>query len=116
MVKSLHAEFVERTGQLPQLHMHEAIAELAGSGEAALAAELEELRQRWSRAVRRRSHACPPGSARKRLEDVLLRLEAALELREPGQAAAAGWHAAERQQAHAAVAALRAEGESNAAS
>jgi hypothetical protein len=115
MVKSLHAEFVERTGQLPQLHMHAAIAELAGSGEAALAAELEELRQRWSRAVRRRMQACPPGSARKRLEDVLLRLEAALELREPGQASAAGC-AAERRQAHAAVAGLRAEGEGNAAS
>ena len=116
MVKSLHAEFVERTGQLPQLHMHAAIAELAGSGEAALAAELEGLRQRWSRAVRRRMQSCPPGTARKRLEDVLLRLETALELREPGQPSAAGWRAAERRQAHAAVDGLRAEGEGTAAS
>lgn len=115
-MKSLHAQFVERTGQLPQLQMHAAIAELAGSGEAALAAELEELRQRWSRAVRRRLQSCPPGSARKRLEDVLLRLESALELREAGERSTTDWLAAERQRAHAAVAALRAEGERDAAS
>ena len=111
MVKSLHAEFVERTGQLPQRLMHAAIAELAGSGEAVLAADLEQLRQLWSRAVRQRVHACQPGSARKRLEDVLLRLETALELRKPGEASATEWLAAERQRAHAAVAALRVEGE-----
>jgi hypothetical protein len=105
MSKSRHAEFIERTGQLPQTCMHAVIAELSGSGEAALAAELELLRQQWSRAVRRRLSTCPPVSARKRLEDALLRCEAAVFAEHAEQLAI------EREGAHAAVAALRTEGD-----
>jgi hypothetical protein len=70
--------FILQKGQLPQLLMHAAIAELAGAGESALAAELEQLRVRWSTAVRRR--AAISLSRRQRLQHVMLRLGTAVGL------------------------------------
>lgn len=70
--------FVAQKGELPQVLMHVAIAELAAAGESELAAELEELRVRWSKAVRQKAALGPQVPRRKRLEQVLLRLGTAV--------------------------------------
>jgi hypothetical protein len=72
--------FVAQTGELPQTLMHVAIAELTAAGEGELAAELEELREQWSKAVRRRAALGPRPGRRDRLEQVLLRLGNAIGL------------------------------------
>jgi hypothetical protein len=75
-----HQNFVAQKGQLPQPLMHAAIAELTAAGEGELAAELEELRERWSKAVRRRARLGPRPGRRDRLEELLLRLGNAIGL------------------------------------
>jgi hypothetical protein len=72
--------FVAQTGLLPQTLMHVAIAELTAAGEVELAAELEELRERWSKAVRRRALLGPRPGRRDRLEQMLIRLGNAIGL------------------------------------
>lgn len=75
-----HKNFVAQKGELPQVLMHVAIAELTAAGEGELAAELEELRERWSKAVRRRAALGPRPGRRDRLEQLLLRLGNAIGL------------------------------------
>lgn len=78
--EAVHRNFVAQKGELPQRLMHVAIAELTAGGEGELAAELEELRMRWSAAVRRRAALGPAVSHHQRLEHVLIRLGTAVGL------------------------------------
>ena len=85
---AVYRNFVAQMGELPQTLMHVAIAALAAAGEGELAAELEELRERWSKAVRRRAALGPRPGRRDRLEQVLLRLGNAIGLSPLDQAKA----------------------------